>query len=255
MGQTFSFLRTILFLAQVVFCLAAWTLAEQRFDSNGRSRSLLWGWGHSWRYGIPGWEKTASDIAFAAFHPQMGWFFTDRLELYGEGTLLLYHQPEVEIAAGLVGIAGRYHFWNKRAWTPYLNLGGGLLWTSLEVPEIDRVFNFQILYGGGLRFTPERGSEWIFEWRNHHISNAGTAGENLGINAATLLEQSVIIVDRVGTNYNTNTQSWRLCHASRPTDHSPQLSCRNRGGADSCPLRDDQLGPGKGGQIMRQQPA
>jgi len=34
---------------------------------------------------------------------------------------------------------------------------------------------------------PEKGPHWVLEFRNHHTSNAGTAGENLGINAATVL--------------------------------------------------------------------
>ena len=65
--------------------------------------------------------------------------------------------------------------------------GGGLIWTSLDVEEIDRIFNFQLLFGVGLRHVRKKGPGWILEFRNHHISNAGTAGENLGINAATLL--------------------------------------------------------------------
>jgi hypothetical protein len=44
-------------------------------------------------------------------------------------------------------------------------MAGGVAWTSLDVPEVDRVFNF----------------------RNHHISNAGTRGENLGITAGMLI--------------------------------------------------------------------
>ena len=68
-----------------------------------------------------------------------------------------------------------------------MTLGGGILWTSLDTREIDRRFNFQILYGLGVRLLPRRGPGWIIEVRNHHISNAGTAGENLGINAATVM--------------------------------------------------------------------
>jgi hypothetical protein len=162
-------------------------IAQQRFDKDSRSRGLLWGWGHSWKHGWPGYGKTQSDLAFIAFHPQMGWFVSDHLELYGEATLLLYHQPRWDISTGVVGVAGRYHFTNQRALVPYLTMGAGLLWTSLDAVEIDRVFNFQVVCGGGLRFDREKGPGLILEFRNHHISNAGTAGENLGINAATIL--------------------------------------------------------------------
>ncbi|MBI2821897.1 MAG: acyloxyacyl hydrolase [Acidobacteria bacterium] len=156
--------------------------ADKRFDASSRTRGLAVAWGHSW---TPGFGKTRTDIAFAAFQPRMGWFVTDRLELFGEGTLLVYHLPEAAISAGLEGIAGRYYFWNDRSWVPYITTGAGLLWTSLNVREIDRIFNFQLFVGAGLRYVPDRGPGWIVELRNHHISNANTAGTNFGINAAT----------------------------------------------------------------------
>jgi hypothetical protein len=43
------------------------------------------------------------------------------------------------------------------------------------------------LAGVGVRWVRRRGPGVFVEFRNHHISNAGTAGENLGINAATLI--------------------------------------------------------------------
>ena len=145
------------------------------------------GWGHSWRHGVPGYGKTDGDVQFLAFHPQLGRFVTDRLELYGEGTLHVYFRPTLEVSGGLAGLGGRYHFRSDRNWTPYLVGGAGLIWTSLDVPELDRTFNFQLLYGVGLRFVPPRGPGWILEIRNHHISNAGTAGENLGLNTVALI--------------------------------------------------------------------
>ena len=63
----------------------------------------------------------------------------------------------------------------------------GLIWTDLGIIELDRTFNFQLIYGLGLRVIPPRGPGLLVELRSHHISNAGTAGENLGVNAATLL--------------------------------------------------------------------
>ena len=49
--------------------------------------------------------------------------------------------------------------------------------------EIDRTFNFQHFVGIGWRQHRPRGPRLVFELRNHHISNAGTAGDNLGVNA------------------------------------------------------------------------
>ena len=150
------------------------------------TRGLAASWGHSWKHGLPGYGKTESDVQFVGFHPQLGRFVTDHLELYGEATLLSYYQPHAEISAGVAGLGGRYHLWSDRVWTPYVVGAAGLLWTSLDIYELDRTFNFQLLYGVGLRLIPARGPGWIVEFRNHHISNAGTAGENLGLNTAAL---------------------------------------------------------------------
>ena len=159
---------------------------QPRLAAGYWTRGLSGGWGDAWRYGVPGYGKTESDVRFVAFHPQLGRFVTDHLELHGEGTLLLYDRPVTAVSGGLA-LGGRYHVWRDRRWTPYLASGAGLLWTSLDVSEIDRVFNFQIVYGLGVRTVPRRGPGLIVELRNHHISNAGTAGENLGLNAAVVV--------------------------------------------------------------------
>ena len=160
---------------------------ETRLASGNWTRGLAGGWGHSWTAGVVGDGTTNSGVQFVAFHPQLGRFVTDHLEFYGEGTLFLYHRPSLAVAGGLAGLGGRYHIWNDRSWTPYIVGGAGLIWTGLDVPELDRTLNFQLLYGLGLRVVPPRGPGLILELRNHHISNAGTVGENIGLNAATVI--------------------------------------------------------------------
>ena len=79
-------------LAVVILGLATFSspveAQERRLASGNWTRGLAGGWGHSW---TPGYGKTESDVGFVAFHPQLGRFVTDHLELYGEGTLFLYH--------------------------------------------------------------------------------------------------------------------------------------------------------------------
>ncbi len=105
----------------------------------------------------------------------------------GEATLFVYDRPHAAVAAGLSGLSGRYYLKTNGGWLPYVHAGAGLLWTSLDVREIDRIFNFQLFMGVGWRQNRAAGPCLVFEFRNHHISNAGTAGENRGINAATFL--------------------------------------------------------------------
>ncbi len=98
----------IVALAAVLsLAFAAPAAADDRpFGKDSRTRGLTWGWGHSWR---PIFGKTHSDITFVTFDPRMGWFVTDRIELYGEGTLFIYTQPRPAMAAGVAGLAGRYY--------------------------------------------------------------------------------------------------------------------------------------------------
>lgn len=173
--------------ATVGWPVSAAAQQDTRLARGNQTRALAAGWGHSWLHGLPGYGKAVSDIQFVAFYPQMGWFLLSRLELYGEGTLHAYYQPEAAVFGGLMGAGGRYHFSNNRSWTPYVLLSGGLGWTSLDVVEIDRAFNFQLAFGVGLRQVTRRGPGWMFELRNHHISNAGTKGENIGVNAVTIV--------------------------------------------------------------------
>jgi hypothetical protein len=162
---------------------AAFAQETPAVAAGDRTRGVVFGAGHSWR---PVFGQTTSEITFGAFHPRLGWFITDRLELNGESTLFTYDRPRPAVAAG-AAIGGRYYFATRGRGLPYAQAGAGLLWTSIDVPEIDRVFNFQLIMGVGWRQNRPSGPCLVIEFRNHHISNAGTAGENRGINAATLL--------------------------------------------------------------------
>jgi lipid A 3-O-deacylase PagL len=107
-------------------------------------------------------------------------------------TLFAYYRPKPAVSAGLVGLGARYHLRRGGRLLPFLSGGAGFLWTSLDVPEIDRIFNGQLYYGAGIRVRSDRNPSWRIEIRNHHISNAGTSGENLGLNAFVLIAASII---------------------------------------------------------------
>ena len=82
----FCRIHAFVLCAAIALSLAAPVRADERPFSNGSRTRGLTGGGHSWRQLF---GKTRSQITFVAFAPRMGWFVTDRLELYGEGTLFL----------------------------------------------------------------------------------------------------------------------------------------------------------------------
>jgi hypothetical protein len=176
----------IITIVLTIVCLTPSTVRSQDrpFERGNRTRGLLGGIGIGYR---PPWARTESDVAFGAFHPRLGWFVHDRLEVYGEGTLFVYGRPGRDVSAGVGAMGGRYHLRTSGRFIPYVHGGVGFLWTSLDVVEIDRTFNFQHFVGVGWRQNRARGPRLVLELRNHHISNAGTAGDNLGVNAIVAL--------------------------------------------------------------------
>ena len=156
-------------------------------DRGARARTLAAGWGSAWRFGIPGYGKTRTDATFLAFHPGLGWFVFDRFELGGEATVFRYFRPRSAVTAGLAGLGLRFHLTDRGRLLPFVSGGAGFLWTSLDIPELDRVFNGQLYYGAGVRLLVAGNPSWRIEIRNHHISNAGTSGANLGLNAFVLI--------------------------------------------------------------------
>ena len=92
------YLKRTAALALLLALTPAAAAAQQgRLATGNWTRGLVGGWGHSW---TPGYGKTKSDVQFVAFHPQLGRFVTNHLELYGEGTLFLYSQPETAVGGG-----------------------------------------------------------------------------------------------------------------------------------------------------------
>ncbi len=178
--------RSLIAMLIVIACLRPAEVRSQArsFEAGDRTRGLIGGVGLGYK---PPWAPTESDVTFAAFHPRLGWFVHDRIELFGEATLFVYDEPKLDVSAGAGMLAGRYYLRTSGRWIPYVYGGVGLLWTSLDVIEIDRTYNFQHFVGFGWRQNRPSGPRLVVELRNHHISNAGTAGDNLGVNAVVAL--------------------------------------------------------------------
>jgi hypothetical protein len=69
---------------------------------------------------------------------------------------------------------------------PYLEFAGGPFWTDLggRIPEEANEFNFIVTGGVGLSWFLTPQTAFNIGYRFHHISNAGTAYPNLGLNSS-----------------------------------------------------------------------
>lgn len=78
------------------------------------------------------------------------------------------------------GITTRFR--RDRSVSPWLGAAVGALWFDKNVPSTRSArFNFTAALEAGLRLGPPREPGITVSYRFHHLSNAGTAGENPGL--------------------------------------------------------------------------
>ena len=77
----------------------------------------------------------------------------------------------------------KYNFTAPRTFTPFLELGGGVLFTNNDVPAGTNSVNFTPQAGFGVHMPMSNGNSHVtLEMKYIHISNAGLASPNPGVN-------------------------------------------------------------------------
>ena len=94
---------------------------------------------------------------------------------------LLTQSTNTAYGLGLNPVALKWNFAGPRRVTPYVELGGGVLFTNTEVPPGTSRVNFTPQGAVGVHF-PHSKYNLSAEVRFMHISNAGLATPNPGIN-------------------------------------------------------------------------
>ena len=125
---------------------------------------------------MPAWMVTLTDPIGS------GWA-QGQLAIGAEIAALHTHEP---IHAYGVGFTPKLVFTSTAfgRWHPFIEGGGGPLWTDLggRVPEQPGQFNFLVWGGAGCAYTVT--PQWSLQagYRIMHISNAGTRDPNSGLN-------------------------------------------------------------------------
>jgi len=146
----------------------------------------------AWTGGGHGLNGSTSDTGVWNLGVRYGWVLTDAV---GPGPLrgrfeyavdvvpvfVLTQRTNTAYGIGLDPFALKWNFAGARRATPYVELGGGTLFTNTEVPPGTSRVNFTTSGALGLHFLRSKYT-WSAEVRFMHISNAGLASPNPGIN-------------------------------------------------------------------------
>jgi lipid A 3-O-deacylase len=115
-------------------------------------------------------------------------WYRGHLTLGGE---LLVTQYVESLSTYLVALTPtvKYRFLAFEKLHPYVEAGAGVLWTDLgdRIPEKGSQFNFNLQVGAGVAYVVAPATSISLSYRLQHISNAGTAHPNHGIDAGVAL--------------------------------------------------------------------
>jgi hypothetical protein len=154
-------------------------------EAGGHEAQLWTGGGH-------GLNGSTSDTGVWNVGVRYGWVLTDPI---GPGPLrgrfeyavdvvpvfLVFQGARTAYGFGLNPFALKWNFPTRRNIAPYVDIGGGTLFTNDRVPPGTSRVNFTTSGAVGVQFLRSK-YNWSAEVRYMHISNAGVSTPNPGIN-------------------------------------------------------------------------
>jgi lipid A 3-O-deacylase len=171
-------------LAVCLALMIGGAMAQVRPEEGGHEFQVWTGGGHSvpggtkdtgvWNVGLRyGWILTA---------PHGPGFLKGRFEYAVDAVpaFVVFQPRGTAYGAGVNPLGLKWIFATRNDIQPYLELGGGTLFTSSEVPRGTSKVNFTSGAAFGVHFLGARA--WSVEVRYMHISNAGLTSPNPGIN-------------------------------------------------------------------------
>ncbi len=172
-------------LFAILLIQASLVMAQARVEDGGRELQLWTGGGHS----VPG-GTSATGVWNAGL--RYGWILT---RPHGPGILkgrfeyavdavpvsLVFQPANAAYGAGFNPLNLKWNFATRGQVVPYLELSGGTLFTTKDVPTGTGRVNFTSGLALGTHFLGQS-RNWSVELRYMHISNAGLSDPNPGIN-------------------------------------------------------------------------
>ncbi len=110
---------------------------------------------------------------------QFAWAF-EAVPLYGQLA------PDDIYGLGITPMVARWNFEPQGKYAPFLEVGGGALWTQNAVPVLTTSSNFTAHGSAAVRIFVRPRQAVVVGYRFHHISNGNRLKRNPGINAHVL---------------------------------------------------------------------
>jgi lipid A 3-O-deacylase len=186
----FVFPYSLLFSFLIIFFLmlassAAFAQSESGPEEGGHEVQVWTGGGHS----VPG---GTSNTGIFDLGLRYGWVITGphlpnvlrgRFEyaVGAEPAYLIFQPANTAYGVGFNPFALKWNFERRGRLSPYFELSGGTLFTDHSVPTYTNVVNFTSAAALGTHVLGAK-YNWSVEVRYLHISNAGLANPNPGLN-------------------------------------------------------------------------
>jgi Lipid A 3-O-deacylase (PagL) len=181
-------IRKTTFLFLLVLVTVSLGAAQNRPEEGGRELQVWTGGGHSvsggtkdtsvWNAGVRyGWILT---------QPHLPGFLSGRFELAVDAVpaFVVFQRANTAYGAGVNPVDFRWIFATRGRVAPYIELDGGTLFTTHEVPTGTSTVNFTPGAAFGIYFLGAHA--WSLDVRYLHISNAGLTVPNPGVNTVQL---------------------------------------------------------------------
>ncbi len=167
-------------------------VAAQETPATGNSEMMVW------FSGGRGTTGSTANTGVLSFGVRYGWVLSGprgpallrgRFEYAVDAvpaTVVLQHAHANTFGTGIDPLVLKWNFERHGRWAPYMELNGGLLFTSEQIPPGTSNVNFTPGAALGVQFF---GHHWnpMLAVRYQHISNAGLSVPNPGINTVQIM--------------------------------------------------------------------
>jgi hypothetical protein len=171
-------------LVAAVLLMSTLACAQARPEDGGHELQVWTGGGHS----VPG---GTADTGVWNAGVRFGWvltkphgpsFLKGRFEYVLDATpvFVVFEKSQTAYGGGFSPLGLKWNFATRGKVAPYLELNGGTLFTNKNVPVGTNDVNFTSAAAFGVHVFGKYA--WSLETRYMHISNAGLAASNRGIN-------------------------------------------------------------------------